>query len=56
MLFSNKSYYYQTTQVIIKHLILLSTLQPIILNLNILLSLSAVTALAHRGATGRALA
>ena len=49
-------YYYQTTNVIIKHLILLSTLQPIILKLRIQLSLSSCEALAHCGVTGRALA
>ena len=37
MSLSNKWYYYQTTHIIIKHLILLSTLQPIILKLNIIL-------------------
>ena len=55
MLLSNKSCYYQTTHVIIKHLMLLSTPQPIILTLHIIL-LFYSAALAHRGATGRALA
>ena len=40
MLFSNKSHYYQTTHVIIKHLILLSTPQLIILTLHMIPLLS----------------
>ena len=47
--------YYQTTNVIIKHLIL-STPQLIILTLDIVLLLSHGAALARRGATGRVFA